>query len=620
MPRILLVSNIPHWSVGNYAQTLKEAIDLEFQCDIHYILDRGVVDHSFVNLANQYDVIHFASMYTYYNTWKQGLLDQIFKPIIFNYHQTAEWSNEVAQALFERAIVIIVHNETIRQELLNFGIPTNKIRLIHYPLPNLDQFYPQPEKKLSIRKNKGIPDNAFVIGGLGNPTPNKGWIHVAKAFLNALKEEPRLFLYFRFRLDPKIDSRSPYLDEIESTLKGCRRYLIEFGDLSKPTKEVLEEIRGFYNCLDVYCCSSKTEGGAFPPLEASLCGIPLITTKTGMVKDILRHGESVLQYDFGDVEVLTKLLLLASRNPQLMQRLASNALPLVKEAVDIQSNVKLHEALYRELCESNLASIIILTAGRRFVNPKIELDYICNLVKSIEEKTTFPHEIMIVDQGSDENTVNLLKELKVRNLVLKKENIGVAKGRNLGVRLTRGNYLVFLDDDMTVTDGWLTNLVEDAEKDSRIGIIGGKIAKPNGNLEFICGISDKEGRCRAFPLNEPDRGQYDNMLIEVPYVTGGFCLVKRSCIIQLGGFDESYSPFHYEDPDLSFRAHKLGWRVCYTSRSKVIHHSRPDLRTDTFNMTREVGWRKGFELFSSKFKDELSKGWGNLDYWKQKRD
>lgn len=168
-----------------------------------------------------------------------------------------------------------------------------------------------------------------------------------------------------------------------------------------------------------------------------------------------------------------------------------------------------------------------------------------------------------------------------RKLVLIRNDInyGFAEGNNIGVRyalkLLNSDYVLFLNNDTIVDKQFVNEMVETAEKDEKIGIVGSKIYYYNtkkgkdiiwfagGNVNKWSGNTFHEGK------NKVDSDIY-NYIKECDYITGCSLLIKRKVLDQLVGFDKTYFAY-YEDADLSTRAKKNGWKNIYVPASKVWH-------------------------------------------------
>ncbi|MBO0888224.1 glycosyltransferase family 2 protein [Candidatus Bathyarchaeota archaeon] len=168
------------------------------------------------------------------------------------------------------------------------------------------------------------------------------------------------------------------------------------------------------------------------------------------------------------------------------------------------------------------------------------------------------------------NTINY--EILVHDNSPPNPNLGFARANNLLIRKAKGDYIVLLNPDTWVTEGWLERLIETAESDSRIGIVQPKTLRPNGLLDStghrytrIWGVYMPGDR----GAEEVDRGQYDG-LTELKTCTFAAALVKRRVFESIGLLDERMF-LYCEDMEFCLRARKAGWRVVYSPKSLVYH-------------------------------------------------
>jgi len=231
---------------------------------------------------------------------------------------------------------------------------------------------------------------------------------------------------------------------------------------------------------------------------------------------------------------------------------------------------------------------------------KAEFSAAC--IKSIAEKLTSAapsFEVVLVDNGSSDDTPTLKK---VKNLVYvrNKENLGFVGGCNTGFEKAKGEYVVFLNNDAEVTEGWLSSLYETISKDPTIGIVGSKIIYPNGLLQEAGGIIFKDANGLNYgKFDQADSYQY-NYVRDVDYCSGASIIIKRSLMQKFGGFDTLYQPAYYEDTDLSFKVRKEGLRAVYQPKSVIYHIEGGTAGTNP---------NSGFKKFQVTNKEKFFKRW-----------
>jgi len=212
-----------------------------------------------------------------------------------------------------------------------------------------------------------------------------------------------------------------------------------------------------------------------------------------------------------------------------------------------------------------LASVIIVNYnGCRFLST-------C-LSAALSQQLTGPFEVLLVDNGSQDDSVSLVRrQFPAVRVILAGRNLGFAGGNNLGMAAATGRYLVLLNNDTRVRPGWLEALVQAAERTPSAGAIAAKILfmDPADTVQNAGSLllSDGSGADRGF--REPDRGQYDQEE-EVFGACGASVLYRRNMLEDVGVFDETFF-MYYEDTDLNWRMRLRGWSIVYAPAAVVDH-------------------------------------------------
>ena len=142
---------------------------------------------------------------------------------------------------------------------------------------------------------------------------------------------------------------------------------------------------------------------------------------------------------------------------------------------------------------------------------------------------------------------------------------------NKAANLARGNYILFLDNDVQVQKGWLLNLVKLIENNDKIGMVGSKIIYQNGTLQEAGGIIWKDGIGYNYGIGKDPKMPEYNYVKEVDFISSSSILIRKSIWEQIGGFDKRYNPQYYEDIDLAFEVRRHGYKVMYQPNSVVVH-------------------------------------------------
>jgi glycosyltransferase involved in cell wall biosynthesis/ADP-heptose:LPS heptosyltransferase/ubiquinone/menaquinone biosynthesis C-methylase UbiE len=212
-----------------------------------------------------------------------------------------------------------------------------------------------------------------------------------------------------------------------------------------------------------------------------------------------------------------------------------------------------------------LVSIIALTFN--------QLDYTKAFVDSVFKNTRLPFELIIVDNRSKADTVKYLKKLRTAKknvkVILNKENLGFPKGVNQAIKISSGNYIVIANNDIIVTKGWLNRLIELAEKDKKVGLVG-PISNSVSGVQFDKNAGYKtieEMHVYAAKVCENNKGKF----FHFPRVAFLCTLIKKEVINKIGGLDERFSPGNFEDDDFCLRAQLAGYKTII-AQDVFIHH------------------------------------------------
>lgn len=220
------------------------------------------------------------------------------------------------------------------------------------------------------------------------------------------------------------------------------------------------------------------------------------------------------------------------------------------------------------------------------------LDDVKICLKSISEHTLPPYRIILVDDGSDDETRDFLVEYaKTQRCLLHRNNIaaGYTKAANCGLRLSHADSVVMLNSDTIVTPYWLDRLVNCAEHDSAIGLVGP--LSNTASWQSVPHVFDEQGDWCENPIpcgvtiqdfaSEIAR-ESQQIFPEVGFING-FCLyIKRDLLREIGLFDEdNFGSGYGEENDYCLRASIAGWKLAiaddayvYHSQSKSYSHER----------------------------------------------
>ena len=241
------------------------------------------------------------------------------------------------------------------------------------------------------------------------------------------------------------------------------------------------------------------------------------------------------------------------------------------------------------------ASVIVLTHNA--------LEYTRRCADALLRFTGPRDELIWVDNGSEDGTPEFLRDLAAEDrrcrVILNGENLGFAAGNNRGLAAARGDYLVLLNSDVVVTDGWLDRLIAAAENNPQAGIVGPvtnriagaqRLESVDYNEETLAGLGEFAAAVARRHAGE-DR---------VALWLVGFCLlVKREVLERLGGLDERFGRGNFEDNDYCLRAFLAGYQNLIATDCFVHHFGSRSFAAAgvDYRLSLEANW----ELFKRKW-------------------
>lgn len=216
-----------------------------------------------------------------------------------------------------------------------------------------------------------------------------------------------------------------------------------------------------------------------------------------------------------------------------------------------------------ELPQHPLVSIVIVLRN------KAHLSLLA--IESIYWHHDVPCEVVIVDNGSTDETADLLDRVDGAVIVRNADNIGFGPACVKGAASARGNYLCFFNNDALLQPEALSKAIENFRY-SDVGAVGGKILLANGSLQEAGSIIWRDGTTLGYGRNEDSTAPQFNFRRTVDYCSAAFLFTPRALFVELGGFDSKYSPAYYEDADYCMRVWNRGLRVLYEPEAVIRHY------------------------------------------------
>ncbi len=279
-----------------------------------------------------------------------------------------------------------------------------------------------------------------------------------------------------------------------------------------------------------------------------------------------------------------------------MQEMKRKPLTTVSD-VNLKTSLEPEDLPVIEKFQDPDVSIIIPVYG--------QIEYTVRCLNSLQNtKNNTSYEVIVIDDCSPDNSLEVLREIKGIILLENKENLGFIKSCNKAARSASGQYVYLLNNDTEVTNHWLDELIETFQLIPAAGLVGSKLLYPDGKLQEAGGLVWNNGSgWNVGKLEDAGKPEY-NYLRDVDYCSGASIMIPKTLWQRLEGFDEYYLPAYGEDSDIAFRIRELGYRVLYQPLSEVIHYEGITSGTDVTDGVKSYQVENAKKLFS-RWKDVL---------------
>lgn len=255
-----------------------------------------------------------------------------------------------------------------------------------------------------------------------------------------------------------------------------------------------------------------------------------------------------------------------------------------------------------------LVSIIVLN--------KDGLKYLKILFKDFAEKTNYSnYELILADNASTDGSVEYVKSLDLDITIIEnKENLSFSKANNDAVNIANGEYILFLNNDIEPTFGWLNEMMGTMIYNENVGAVGAKLIFPyfedsekqkkSFSIQHYGGIF-REHVCRQFDYAARHQYKFSKNIFDEKFLNNKKCiiataavfLIRKETFLKLDKFDENYW-YGFEDVDLNLKLYENGYDVVIASAALLLHYE---------SVTRIKEKRQNYVVLNSKWGDFLFK-------------
>jgi GT2 family glycosyltransferase len=212
--------------------------------------------------------------------------------------------------------------------------------------------------------------------------------------------------------------------------------------------------------------------------------------------------------------------------------------------------------------------------------------WVDSIVKTVKKNS---YEMIVSDNSPDHETEEVVEKLKAQHqnlvYVYNNANIGFSAGNNVGVKKSKGKYLLFLNPDMEVQEGTIDGFIEFLKKNPDAGTATPAVFLPSGKLDDSChrgfptpwnSFTYFSGLSKLFPKTKLFAGYNMTYLDflkthEIDSLAGSFLIISRKLGNELKWWDEDYF-FYGEDIDFCYRIKRAGYKIFFVPVYKALHH------------------------------------------------
>ena len=239
------------------------------------------------------------------------------------------------------------------------------------------------------------------------------------------------------------------------------------------------------------------------------------------------------------------------------------------------------------------------------------LQYTKQCLASLQKTDLSNHQVIVVDNGSTDGTLQYLKNLNWIKLIVNKNNIGYTKGNNIGMKHAdpKSDIILMNNDIVICSSDWLSKLQQVAYSNRNIGIVGCRLIDTNGHLGHGGTYMPTTTFCGQEIHDDIDVGQYTSVR-EVQGVVFACAYIKRQLINKIGYLDEKYFAY-FEDTDYCLKAKKAGYKTFFAGNVNLLHFHNTSIKVnqvnlwDMYNLSREIFMNKWRSYLIHEYKEKV---------------
>jgi len=234
------------------------------------------------------------------------------------------------------------------------------------------------------------------------------------------------------------------------------------------------------------------------------------------------------------------------------------------------------------------------------------LKYTKRCLETLRGLTVFPkYEVVVVDNGSTDGTLEFLRSLQWLRLFENKENLGFVRGNNQALAVCKddSDFVLLNNDTEIIQPDWLSRLQDTAYAAPEVGIVGARLRRPDGMLQHAGTYMPLETFWgQQVGAGEKDINQF-NADTEVEGVVFACAYIKREVYDRIGPLDEDYFSY-FEDTDYCLKARTNGFTVVCCGSATVVHHENTSTKIN--KVSHESLFLESQKTFKRKWESTLA--------------
>ena len=352
----------------------------------------------------------------------------------------------------------------------------------------------------------------------------------------------------RFAKEKCLDRLINAFDIIADKFPSTHLLLIGAGPLEKELKALAgkKKFRGrihflghrqnVVDCLrtsDIYVLSSDNEGLSLALMEAMATGLICISTNCPGSDEVIQSGVNGYIVEKSMQGILAGLTTVLKLNAEERQHILNNGVAFVRKNFNInerlQDTFQIMDLPYKDVYGGNGEASVRAKVSVSVIIPTYNYArFLPRAIESVLNQTCQDFEIIVVDDGSTDNTKEVLMPFMGRIRYIYEDNRGISGARNRGIRESKGTYIAFLDSDDTWASEKLAVQLNIFKNNNHIGLIYSKTSLFNesGKMVDLC------------PTREPGKNSQE-LAERLGYLPTSTIMTKREYFDKVGLFDET---------------------------------------------------------------------------------